>query len=149
MPERRDTSCTFYLARHGQTDMNVSGLIQGQSNSVLTDEGKEQAFALANQLNPVKFDAIFSSDLVRAKHTADIVATEHHLATQTTQLLRERAWGRLEGQPRSELKRFDDVYKSLSPQDKFQYRTAENVEAVATLALGPQPRRSRSAAASR
>ena len=35
--------CTFYLVCHGETNMNVSGFLQGQSDSILTEKGKEQA----------------------------------------------------------------------------------------------------------
>lgn len=120
--------CTFYLVRHGQTDMNVAGLLQGQSNSILTEKGKEQARQLAKELGDIHFDAVFSSDLVRAKDTADIIAIEHKLATQTTQLLRERAWGRLEGLSRNVLHQFDEVYASLPDEEKSIYKSFEDIE---------------------
>lgn len=120
--------CTFYLVRHGQTDMNVSGLLQGQTNSNLTVTGKGQAKQLAQVLKDIHFDAIFSSDLNRAKDTADIIAVEHDLVTKTTELLRERTWGRLEGLPREALKEFDEVYASLSDEEKFVYKSYDDIE---------------------
>lgn len=127
-PLPNDTFCTFYLVRHGQTDMNVSGLLQSQSNSILTEKGKEQALQLATELKTVKFDAIFSSDLTRAKDTADIIAAQHNLATQTTELLRERAWGKLEEEHRDVLKQFDEVYQALNDEEKFSYKSYPDIE---------------------
>lgn len=126
--------CTFYLTRHGQTDMNVAGQLQGHSNSILTEKGKEQARAVAAELKDTHFDAVFSSDLSRAKDTADIIAAEHKLATQTTELLRERKWGQLEGQPREVLKQFDEVYQSLTADEKKRYRSYEDIESDEELA---------------
>ena len=128
MPSSNSSFCTFYLVRHGQTDMNVAGLLQGQSNSILTEKGREQAKTLAKELKSVKFDLIFSSDLLRARDTADIIATEHKLATQTSKLLRERSWGRLEGKPRNVLEQFDEIYKNLSEEEKFVYKSYEDIE---------------------
>lgn len=124
----KNNYATFYLVRHGQTDMNVASLLQGHSNSVLTEKGKQQALQLANELKTVKFDHIFSSDLIRAKDTADIIAVKHKLATQTTKLLRERAWGKLEGKPRDVLKQFDEIYQTLTDKEKFTYKSYEDIE---------------------
>ena len=126
--------CTFYLTRHGETDMNVAGQLQGQTDSKLTEKGRGQALALATELKDVHFDAIFASDLSRAKDTADIIATEHNLATQTSQLLRERAWGRLEGSTREVLEQFDEVYAALNSDEKKKYKSYEEIETDEELA---------------
>lgn len=68
--------CTLYIVRHGQTDWNVRKIIQGHSDIPLNTEGQEQARVLAESLKNVHFDKIISSDLVRAKRTAEIVALE-------------------------------------------------------------------------
>ncbi len=119
---------TFYLVRHGQTDMNVAGRLQGQTNSLLTEKGKEQAKQLALEFKNIPFDAVFSSDLTRAKDTADIIAAEHNLFTRTTKLLRERSWGKLEGMTRDILNQFDEVYAALSDEEKFRYKSYEDIE---------------------
>jgi broad specificity phosphatase PhoE len=90
--------CTLYIARHGETEWNLKQLTQGHGDSPLTDKGKEQARALGERLKEVAFDAIFSSDLSRAKHTAEIAKLERELAVQTSELLRERSFGAYEGQ---------------------------------------------------
>ena len=93
----QDSLCTIIVGRHGQTEWNVSGTIQGHMDSPLTTQGEQQAHELATELKDLKFDAIFSSDLLRAKRTAEIVAIEHQLAVVTSEALRERKLGKLEG----------------------------------------------------
>ncbi|MGB9883700.1 MAG: histidine phosphatase family protein [Microgenomates group bacterium] len=89
--------CTLYLVRHGETDWNVKGLVQGHSDIPLNEKGRLQAEELAKKLSSVKFSAGFSSDLVRAKETAEIIALKHKINIITLKKLRERAFGRLEG----------------------------------------------------
>ena len=89
--------CTLYIVRHGETEWNVQKRIQGQTDSLLTSIGEYQAKTLANKFKSIKFDAAFSSDLLRAKRTADIIAAEHKLVVEAKEALRERYFGRLEG----------------------------------------------------
>ncbi len=90
--------CTIYLVRHGETDWNKMGIMQGQKNIPLNSKGKEQALVLHKKLKNVKFDAIFSSDLFRAKQTAEIIAKERKLIISTTKMIRERFLGKMEGE---------------------------------------------------
>ncbi len=89
--------CTIYFVRHGQTDWNVKSIIQGHSDIPLNENGVSQAKKIAEKMTNVKFDAVFSSDLVRAKRTAEIIVLEKKLAIKTTEALRERFFGRFEG----------------------------------------------------
>src|SRR5690606_6205321 len=62
-----------YLLRHGETAMNADGnRYCGRTDVVLTEKGIEQANIVRNQLKEVKLDAVYSSPLVRASHTAEI-----------------------------------------------------------------------------
>lgn len=106
--------CTIYLIRHGETEWNVQRRIQGHSDSPLTDAGVEQARQRAKSLAGVKFAAVYSSDLLRAKDTAEIFALEHQLAVVTSDLLRERNHGRFEG------KTADEFNEEL--RDLLEYR---------------------------
>jgi len=61
------------VIRHGQTEYNVKGLVQGQKDIPLNANGRDQARTLANQLQPYHIVKIFASPLVRAKATAEII----------------------------------------------------------------------------
>ncbi|MBR3649809.1 MAG: histidine phosphatase family protein, partial [Victivallales bacterium] len=63
----------LYIVRHGQTDYNLIRRIQGQSNSQLTDLGRQQACLLAKRLGHKMFNAFYTSDLDRAMDTAKTI----------------------------------------------------------------------------
>lgn len=92
----------MYLIRHGETEWNVEGRMQGHADSPLTQKGLEQARRRAESLKHIKFATFYSSDLLRAKRTAEIIALDHQLAVTTTELLRERHFGPHEGRLVSE-----------------------------------------------
>lgn len=117
-----------YIVRHGQTEWNMKKMIQGQKDSPLTDIGISQAKELAENLKKIKFDFIFSSDLLRAKRTAEIIAAEHKLNVETTQLLRERAFGQLEGKTIYALKAFEELFTKLEHEEIFNYKSSPEME---------------------
>lgn len=100
-------TCTLYLVRHGQTDWNVSRTIQGQLDIPLNKKGEEQAEELRRELESIHFDALFSSDLIRAKRTAELLNMERELAIETTVALRERLFGNYQG------KKMDEAHEKL------------------------------------
>lgn len=77
------------LVRHGETDDNKNRIFQGQTGSGLNAAGRAQAGRLSSRLATAKITAAFSSDLVRAKETAEIVAAPHALEVTTMVDLRE------------------------------------------------------------
>ncbi len=85
----------IYLARHGQTDWNAERRLQGQTDRLLDDTGRQQAAQLAASLRGITLDAVYSSTLGRSRETADIARG----ATPLTSVdgLRERALGKFEG----------------------------------------------------
>lgn len=91
------TATTFYIVRHGQTLWNVARKIQGHTDNPLTEIGTEQAKLLAKELEHIHFDAIVSSDFIRAKQTAEIIASEKNISLILSAQLRERNMGTFEG----------------------------------------------------
>ena len=63
----------IYVIRHGETDANKSGVLQGSSNWPLNEFGIQLAEITGTNMKGIKFDACFSSPLDRAKDTAKIV----------------------------------------------------------------------------
>lgn len=120
--------CRFTVVRHGETEWNVQHKIQGQTDSPLTENGVAQAKAAAADLKDVKFDLAFSSDLLRAQRTAEIIAMEHDLTVTTTKMLRERAFGSFEGKPSDMLRKVEALLEAMSDQERFQYKITEDIE---------------------
>ncbi|WP_448642223.1 histidine phosphatase family protein [Geodermatophilus sp. URMC 63] len=95
---------TLLLVRHGQSEWNAAGLMQGQTAHVpLTGLGHEQAAAAARELAVLRPGALLSSDLRRAVQTAEHCARATGLPFTTTAALREQGYGVLEGRPSREL----------------------------------------------
>src|SRR6202040_3558641 len=72
-PQRMSPASAVYLARHGQTAYNFERRFQGQLPVPLDDTGRTQAFDLAERASTYGFQALWSSPLLRARETADIV----------------------------------------------------------------------------
>ena len=88
---------TLLLVRHGETDWNADGRLQGQTDRPLSDFGRRQAQQLAEELDGEELEAIYSSDLARARETAEIVGERVGLAVALDPDLREKDWGSWEG----------------------------------------------------
>ncbi|KAJ2927586.1 hypothetical protein H1R20_g9511, partial [Candolleomyces eurysporus] len=92
------TLLKVYIVRHGETAANKDGVIQGQLDTQLNEEGIRQAGLLAERLKDVPFRLAFTSDLQRAKKTAEIVLAHHPgVELQERKELRERFMGSLQG----------------------------------------------------
>jgi len=93
---------TILLARHGESDWNRSQRWQGFADRPLTDLGRRQAAELAARLKETELDTIYSSDLRRARETAEIVARSKGLEVHATPDLREVDVGSWSGLTRAE-----------------------------------------------
>jgi broad specificity phosphatase PhoE len=85
------------LVRHGETDWNAEGKLQGHTDRPLNDYGRRQAQALADRLAGERIDAVYASDLSRARETAEIVGAKLGLPVVVDPDLREKNWGNWEG----------------------------------------------------
>jgi broad specificity phosphatase PhoE len=88
---------TLLIVRHGETDWNADGRLQGQTDRPLSELGRRQARQLAEELGEEKLAAIYSSDLARARETAEIVGERLALPVVLDADLREKDWGTWEG----------------------------------------------------
>jgi broad specificity phosphatase PhoE len=102
---------TLYLARHGQSDWNAETRWQGHADRPLTELGRRQAGQLADRLADVPLAAVYSSDLERARATAEAVAGPRGLAVVPLADLREIDVGSWSGLTRAEAEeRFPAAY---------------------------------------
>jgi probable phosphoglycerate mutase len=105
----------FCFVRHGETDWNGEKRIQGQIDIDLNATGEAQARAVRRGLSGHPFAAVYSSDLLRAWHTAQIATAGLGLAVSPEPTLRERHFGVLQGVTSQEASR-------LYPQAHHQHR---------------------------
>ncbi|HEU5243520.1 MAG TPA: histidine phosphatase family protein [Gaiellaceae bacterium] len=104
---------TLLLVRHGETDWNADGRLQGQTDRPLSDFGRRQARRLAGELDGEEFEAIYSSDLARARETAEILGEQLELVVALDRDLREKDWGTWEGLTAVERDRVEFVGESI------------------------------------
>jgi alpha-ribazole phosphatase len=71
----------IYLVRHGETEWNKKGIYQGQEDVPLNEKGKNEAKILSTAFKDKKIPIIYSSDLARARETAEIIAQEVGIQT--------------------------------------------------------------------
>jgi probable phosphoglycerate mutase len=104
--------------RHGETDWNVATRIQGQLDIALNETGHRQARRLAAALADEALDAVYSSDLARARETAQAVARHAGLEVRADTGLRERGFGVFEGLTFTEIEqRFPDSARRWRQRD--------------------------------
>lgn len=88
----------IYLVRHGQTEYNKLRRIQGTQDHPLTEEGLEDAKKCAKALKDKEIHGLFSSPLKRAQSTAEIIGEEIGLKVRLDDRLKERFFGKIEGE---------------------------------------------------
>lgn len=114
-------STTLYIIRHGETDWNIIGKLQGQIDIPLNAQGIEQAKKAASVLKNknVSLAALYSSDLQRAHQTAHQISELFSLHIITTPHLRERHVGILQGLTKQQVyethgKHWEDIVDTVA-----------------------------------
>lgn len=117
---------TIHVVRHGETDWNQQGRVQGSTDNPLNAKGLEQAAAVASQLGNISIDHIYSSGLTRAIQTADAFKGKAPVTPQP--MLNERSFGIYEGKVEKE------VAKDWSPRLANLNDDMEGGESLASIA---------------
>ena len=118
------------IVRHGETAWNAEHRVQGQLDVPLNATGEAQALAVARVLAQESFDAIYSSDLSRARQTADPIANLLSLGILLDGNLRERHYGIFERLTYAEVKsRYPVDYARFEARDPdYAFRTGESLK---------------------
>ncbi|WP_018132446.1 histidine phosphatase family protein [Effusibacillus pohliae] len=128
------------LVRHGETLWNRQARLQGSQDIPLSDIGIEQARTAAAHLSKERWDLLYSSDLSRAKHTAECINQRLNVPHYLEPGLRERNYGSLEGMTRDEIEaRYPGVLSQpdqhpipgLETYEALSQRVRETVESIA------------------
>lgn len=123
------------LVRHGQTDWNLQGRIQGSSDIPLNELGRKQAREAGERLAQQSWDAIVSSPLSRAAETARIIAGVIGVdGIELIDDLRERAYGEAEGLTGAELDARGDRDEPIHGREKRSQVVARVRPALVSLA---------------
>ena len=115
------------LVRHGETDWNAEGRLQGQTDRPLSEFGRRQARQLAEALVGEDLQAIYSSDLARARETAEIVGERLGLPVALDPDLREKDWGTWEGLTAVERDRVEFVGESTEAHQERTLRALKRI----------------------
>lgn len=139
----------IWLARHGETDANAEGRVQGSIDAGLNEHGREQARELAGEAAPLGLRALYTSQLQRARETATVVAEALGLEPIVDGRFAESYRGEWEGRLIAEIKSADPEgwAGSLAVAPGFRFPGGESlaehgarVEAgLAEVARGPLP----------
>ena len=107
------STTTLFLIRHGQTDWNLAGKLQGHADIPLNEKGRAQAQKLAQFLKEkhVSLAALYSSDLQRAHQTAQAISQVFSLEIILASDLREGDFGKIQGLT---IKEYNEQYGSFN-----------------------------------
>ncbi len=108
------------VVRHGETDWNAAGKIQGVHDTALSPKGVAQIRALGAAIAERDFDGFYCSDLKRARETAAILNEQLQAEIQIDHRLRERDFGHFQGLSFEEIQeRFPDQYQAYCGRDPY------------------------------
>ena len=90
----------LYIVRHGETDWNKAGKVQGRTDIPLNERGRYLAEATAEGMKDVRIDFCYTSPLIRAKETAQIILGEREIPLVEEKRIEEICFGKCEGAKR-------------------------------------------------
>ena len=132
--EKKENITTIYVIRHGESVGNLHRICLGHTDLDLTELGRKQAEKTAEALENVHFDAIFSSDLQRAVHTAEPHAAKRGLKIEKSPLFRELFFGEWENASVLMLKEEHAEEFMIGWRQNFGTFTAPQGESVVAMA---------------
>ena len=134
---------TLYVTRHGETEWNTEGRMQGWNDSPLTDLGINQAYWLYDRLKDMNFNAIYSSPAGRAYKTAEILKGERNIEIISHDALKEINLADWEGLDQKLIKEKDEeqfynfwnaphLYKPQCGEDflQLQHRITQGINEI-------------------
>ena len=125
------------IIRHGETDWNLEGRIQGQIDIPLNETGRAQALAMAFNSAHHRFSAVYSSDLARAFETATALSEREDLQVNTLTELRERHYGIFQNVTKTEApSKYPEAYALYAARDlHYDFETGESLKEFAQRVL--------------
>lgn len=115
----------IYVTRHGETQWNQEGRMQGWKNSNLTKDGIEKAGKLGKRLEDVQFDCVYCSPLGRAVETAKHIIGDKKVEIILTDEVKEMGFGKWEGMKHSEVEAFYATQKFNFWNNPKEYEPVE------------------------
>lgn len=127
------------LTRHGETEWNLHGLVQGSMDSPLTDKGLLQAAKLAERLKSENISCVYSSTQMRAVQTARVIADRFGLQVLKYSEFGEICFGTWEGKAWREIRQSDEA-EFLKWEEKPYLYTFPGGENMQTVLARAKPR---------
>jgi len=125
------------MVRHGETDWNAERRVQGQLDVPLSEVGREQARRVSQALRTGRFAALYTSDLLRVRQTAEPAAARLGLAPRVERELRERHYGAFQSRTFAEVKAaLPEAYaRYLARDPEFDFGSGESLREFSARAI--------------
>ena len=130
---------TFCIARHGETDWNIAGILQGWIDVPINGQGRAQALDMARGFAADGFDCVCTSPLIRSLETAQIIAAELGLPPPLAHDgLKERNFGAVQGIPKAELAELNPalLQQIMRRNPAAEFEQGETMDEFAERVLG-------------
>lgn len=125
----------IYLVRHGETDWNLTGKAQGQSDIPLNSTGENQALSVSKYFSSINIQSIYSSSVQRALKTASIISMNHNTDPIVNDSFLEIDFGALDGEPLKEMRTSFPLFFEKWISDPTSAVFPESKETLAILQL--------------